>query len=133
MVTYGDGVGDVDLAALLAFHRSQKKLATITAVHPPARFGELTFRGDTVSEFKEKPQIGEGWINGGFMVFEPGVFDFMEGDQTILEKHTLERLAAAGELAAYRHEGFWQCMDSLRDKRLLEGLWQGDAPPWRVW
>ena len=133
MVTYGDGVGNVDLKTLVNFHRAQKKLATITAVRPPARFGELTFDGDLVAEFKEKPQVGEGWINGGFMVFEPGVFDYIEGDRTILEMHTLERLAADGQLAAYRHEGFWQCMDTLRDKRLLDGLWQSGDAPWKVW
>lgn len=133
MVTYGDGVGNVDLKAVLAFHRAQRKLATITAVRPPARFGELTFDGDLVAQFKEKPQVGAGWINGGFMVFEPGVLDYIDGDQTILETHTLERLAAAGQLAAYRHEGFWQCMDTLRDKRLLDGLWQSGEAPWKVW
>lgn len=133
MATYGDGVANVNLKALAAFHRAQKKLATITAVRPPARFGELTFNGDLVAEFKEKPQIGAGWINGGFMVFEPGALDYIEGDQTILETHTLERLAADGQLAAYRHEGFWQCMDTLRDKRLLDGLWQRGEAPWKIW
>jgi glucose-1-phosphate cytidylyltransferase len=133
MVTYGDGVSDVDLNALLCFHRAHKHLATVTAVRPPARFGGLSFDGDKVVNFTEKPQIGEGWINGGFMVLEPGVFDYMHGDGTILEAHVLDRLAAEGQLAAYRHGNFWQCMDTLRDKRLLENLWQSGNVPWRVW
>lgn len=133
MLTYGDGVSDVNLADLLRFHRAQGRIATVTAVRPPARFGGLIFNGDLVAEFTEKPQIGEGWINGGFMVFEPGVFDYLEGDHSILEAHALERLAADRQLAAYRHEGFWQCMDTLRDKRLLESLWQERRAPWKVW
>ena len=131
MVTYGDGVCDVDLRRVLAFHRSHGKIATVTAVRPPARFGGLVFDGDMVTEFTEKPQIGEGWINGGFMVLEPEVFRYLEGDSSILEVHALERLAAERQLAAYRHEGFWQCMDTLRDKRLLDHLWQTGAAPWR--
>jgi glucose-1-phosphate cytidylyltransferase len=133
MVTYGDGVSDIDLQDLLRFHRSHGKLATVTAVRPPARFGGLIFDGDLVAEFTEKPQIGEGWINGGFMVFEPGVFDYLEGDHTSLEADALERLAADRQLVAYRHDGFWQCMDTLRDVRLLESLWQSGKPPWKVW
>jgi glucose-1-phosphate cytidylyltransferase len=133
MVTYGDGVSDVDLQVLLAFHRSHGKLATLTAVRPPARFGGLVFEGDMVREFTEKPQIGEGWINGGFLVVEPGIFDYLAGDRTSLEADTMERLAQEGQLAAYRHEGFWQCVDTLRDLRLLQALWSGGAPPWRVW
>lgn len=133
MVTYGDGVSDVPLADLLRFHRSHGKLATLTAVRPPARFGGLIFKGDLVAEFTEKPQIGEGWINGGFLVLEPGIFDHLHGDGTSLEADTMERLAAAGQLAAYRHEGFWQCMDTLRDLRLLQALWEGGKPPWKVW
>lgn len=132
-LTYGDGLADIDLDALLSFHRLHRRIATVTAVRPPARFGGLTFDGDLVAEFSEKPQIGEGWINGGFMVFEPEVFDYLEGDQTQLEKDVLERLAAAGQLAAYRHEGFWQCMDTARDVRLLESFWQSGKPPWNVW
>jgi glucose-1-phosphate cytidylyltransferase len=133
MVTYGDGVSDIDIPDLLRFHRQLGRLATVTAVRPPARFGGLIFEDDLVATFTEKPQIGEGWVNGGFMVLEPGVFDYMHGDDTILESHVLERLASDGQLAAYRHNGFWQSMDTLRDKRLLESLWQGGNPPWRVW
>lgn len=133
MVTYGDGVCNVDIAELLRFHKAQGKIATVTAVRPPARFGGILFDGDMVAEFAEKPQIGEGWINGGFMVFEPAVFDYLAGDSTILEVEALERLAADRQLAAYRHEGFWQCMDTLRDKMLLERLWQSGDAPWRVW
>ena len=133
MVTYGDGVSNLDLDALLTFHRAQGCLATITAVRPPARFGGLVFDGDLVSEFTEKPQIGEGWINGGFMVLEPGIFDYLEGDATSLEAPVLERLASERQLAAYRHDGFWQCMDTLRDKRLLNELWKSGEAPWKVW
>jgi glucose-1-phosphate cytidylyltransferase len=133
MLTYGDGVSDVDLKALLKFHRGHGRLATVTAVRPPARFGGLVFDGDLVVQFTEKPQIGEGWINGGFLVLEPGVFRYLEGDDSSLELDALERLAADGQLAAYRHDRFWQCMDTLRDKRLLEQLWQGGQAPWKVW
>jgi glucose-1-phosphate cytidylyltransferase len=133
LVTYGDGVSDVDLDALLDFHRAQGRLATLTAVRPPARFGGLSFDGERVARFTEKPQIGEGWINGGFLVFEPGVFRYLEDDATSLEADAMERLAADGQLAAYRHDGFWQCMDTLRDKRLLEALWATGAPPWKTW
>lgn len=133
MMTYGDGVADVNLDELLAFHRAHGKLATITAVRPPARFGGLEFEGDRVLRFTEKPQVGEGWINGGFFVLEPGVFDYIEGDATHWERHPLEQLAAAGQLMAFRHTSFWQCMDTLRDKRLLEQLWQSGAAPWQVW
>ncbi len=133
MATYGDGVSDVDLADLLQFHRAHGRLATVTAVRPPARFGGLIFDGDLVTEFTEKPQIGEGWINGGFLVFEPAVFRYLEGDTTSLESDALERLAADGQLAAYRHERFWQCMDTLRDKRLLDHLWESGRAPWKLW
>jgi glucose-1-phosphate cytidylyltransferase len=133
MVTYGDGVSDVDLYDLLRFHQSHGRLATVTAVRPPARFGGLIFDGDLVAEFKEKPQIGEGWINGGFLVFEPGMFDYLKGDNTSLEADALDQLAADGQLVAYRHDRFWQCMDTLRDVRLLESLWQGGRAPWKVW
>ena len=133
MVTYGDGVSNVDLGDLLRFHRSQGKLATVTAVRPPARFGGLEFEGGLVKQFVEKPQIGEGWINGGFLVFEPGIFEYLAGDESSLEVDLLERLAADRELAAYPHDGFWQCMDTLRDKNLLERLWKDGPPPWRTW
>ena len=130
MVTYGDGLCDVDITELLAFHRAHGRLATVTAVRPPARFGGLNLSGDRVCEFSEKPQTGEGWINGGFFVFEPGVFDYIENDETILEREPLERLAAEGELMAFRHPGFWQPMDTLRDKQLLESLWNSGKAPW---
>lgn len=135
IVTYGDGVACVDIHKLLNFHRHHGRIATITAVRPPARFGGLVFdgTGQQVCEFTEKPQTGEGWINGGFLVFEPKVFDYINDDQTILEKHVLEQLAADGQLAAFRHEGFWQCMDTLRDLRLLETLWQQGDAPWKTW
>jgi glucose-1-phosphate cytidylyltransferase len=133
MLTYGDGVADVDLDALLAFHRAHGKLATVTAVRPPARFGGIAFDGDLVAEFIEKPQIGEGWINGGFFILEPGVIDYVDGDTSIWEREPLERLAQDGQLVAFRHEGFWQCMDTLRDKRLLEALWQSGEAPWKAW
>ena len=133
MATYGDGVANVDINLLLEFHRSHGLMATVTAVRPPARFGGLVFDGVRVKDFTEKPQIGEGWINGGFMVLEPGVFDFLKGDEAVLEVDGLERICEAGQLAAYKHEGFWQCMDTLRDVRLLESFWQSGNPPWRVW
>ena len=133
MVTYGDGVCDVDLDALLAFHRKQGKLATVTAVRPPARFGELLFDGNLVAQFTEKPQIHEGWINGGFMILEPGAFDYLQERDCSLEIDALSQLAADKQLSAYRHENFWQCMDTLRDKRLLESLWDKDRAPWKVW
>jgi glucose-1-phosphate cytidylyltransferase len=132
MATYGDGVCDVDIQKVLEFHRSHGKIATITAVRPPARFGGLVFEGDLVREFSEKPQIGEGWINGGFMVLEPAVFDYLKDDASILEIDGLERLSADNQLAAYRHEGFWQCMDTLREKKILEDLWHSGKAPWKV-
>jgi glucose-1-phosphate cytidylyltransferase len=130
MATYGDGVSDVDLGALLRFHREQGRIATVTAVRPPARFGGLVFDGDLVAEFTEKPQIGEGWINGGFLVFEPALFDYLDDDATSLEADALERLAQDRQLVAYRHQSFWQCMDTLRDKRLLDSLWETGQAPW---
>lgn len=133
MVTYGDGVSNVPLDKLLAFHRRQGKLATLTAVRPPARYGGIVFDGDRVAEFVEKPQLGEGWINGGFLVFEAKVLDYLQGDNASLEATLLEQLAREGELAAYRHDGFWQCMDTLRDVRLLQQLWNTPSPPWRTW
>lgn len=132
MLTWGDGVSNVDLDRLLDFHRSHGKLATLTAVRPPARFGHLEIEDDRIREFSEKPQLGEGWINGAFFVLEPGVFDYIDGDATQWEREPLEGLARDGELMAYRHEGFWQCMDTIRDRKLLEELWQ-DGAPWRTW
>jgi len=129
-LTYGDGVSDVDLAELLRFHRSTGRIATVTAVRPPARFGGLVFDGDLVAEFTEKPQTGEGWINGGFFVFERSMLEYVDGDDTSLEHDVLTRLAADGQLAAYRHDRFWQCMDTLRDLRLLESLWEEGKAPW---
>jgi glucose-1-phosphate cytidylyltransferase len=133
MLTWGDGVSNVDLDKLLAFHRAHGKLATLTAVRPPARFGKLNLDGDQVVKFEEKPQLGEGWINGAFFVLEPQVFDYIEGDMTQWEYEPLERLSEEGQLMAYRHDSFWQCMDTLRDKRLLESLWEAGDPPWKKW
>lgn len=133
LLTYGDGVCNVDLRALVEFHAGCGRTATVTAVRPPARFGGLIFDGDLVAEFTEKPQIGEGWINGGYMVLEPGVFDLIAGDRTSLEIDVLEQLARQRQLAAFQHEGFWQCMDTLRDKRQLDQLWREQKAPWRIW
>lgn len=133
MLTYGDGVCDVDVDALLRFHKEHGRIATITAVRPPARFGAIAFDGHLVRHFAEKPHASEGWINGGFMVLEPQIFDVLNGDDDSLEADALEALAKRGELAAYRHEGFWQCMDTLRDRKVLEQLWESNSPPWRVW
>ncbi len=132
MVTWGDGVSDVNLKELLAFHKSHGKLATLTAVRPPARYGHLIFDGDRIAQFDEKPQIGEGWINGAFFVLEPGVFEYIEGDDTQWEREPMERLAADGQLMAYKHESFWQCMDTLREKHILETIWQSGNAPWAV-
>lgn len=129
--TYGDGLADVDLGALLAFHAAHGRLATVTAVRPPARFGGLSLEGDAVVAFTEKPQAEGGWINGGFFVFEPGIFDYLEGDATILEREPLERLARAGELRAFQHPGFFQPMDTLRERTYLESLWAANEAPWR--
>lgn len=133
MLTWGDGVSDVDLRKLLEFHRSHGKLATVTAVRPPARFGRLEMDGDQVVSFTEKPQLGEGWINGAFFVLEPKAMDYIDGDMTQWEREPLERLAADGQLMAYKHNSFWQCMDTLRDKRLLESLWEAGNAPWKIW
>jgi len=133
MLTWGDGVADIDLARLLAFHRAHGKLATLTAVRPPTRYGKLTLDGDRVAVFEEKPQLGEGWINGAFFVLEPGIFDYIEGDDTQWEREPLERLARDGQLRAYRHTSFWQCMDTLREKHVLESLWQTGHAPWKIW
>lgn len=133
MMTWGDGVSDLNLHDLLAFHRKHGKLATMTVVRPPARFGLPVLDGDQVVEFSEKPQIKEGWINGAFFVLEPGIFDYIEGDHTQWEKEPLEGLAKDGQLMAYQYEGFWQCMDTLRDKRRLQKLWDSGEAPWKTW
>lgn len=129
MVTYGDGLADIDITALVAFHREHGRLATVTAVHPPARFGALALDGPRVTEFAEKPQAGEGWINGGFFVFEAGVFEYLDAASP-LERGPLDQLARAEQLMAFRHDGFWQPMDTLREKESLEALWQTGAAPW---
>jgi glucose-1-phosphate cytidylyltransferase len=134
MVTYGDGVGNIDINALLKFHREHGKLATVTAVRPPARFGGLILNSNgTVERFSEKSQTDAGWINGGFFVFEPEVLDYVIDDSSILERETLERLASDGELGAYCHDDFWQPMDTLREKQMLEELWQSGQAPWATW
>mgnify|MGYP003962057573 CR=1 FL=1 len=132
MLTYGDGVADIDLDALVAFHRSHGKMVTVSAVRPAARFGELELDGPRVASFQEKPQMHEGWINGGYFVIEPRFFDLIQGDLTILEKGPLEKVAEMGELMAYQHDGFWQCMDTKRDHNSLEEMWQSGNPPWSV-
>lgn len=133
MMTWGDGVSDINLNDLLAFHKKHGKLATLTAVRPPARFGHLEFDGDRIGKFSEKPQTAEGWINGAFFVLEPEVYDYIQGDDTQFEKEPLERLAADGQLMAYKHDSFWQCMDTLRDKKRLEGMWESGNAPWKTW
>ena len=130
MVTYGDGLSNVNVKELLAFHKAHGKLATVTAVHPPARFGEIEIDDDRVTRFSEKPQTRVGWINGGFFVFEPEVLDLIEGDDASLEKGALDELARDGNLMAFRHDGFWQPMDTLREKNILQELWQSGKPPW---
>jgi glucose-1-phosphate cytidylyltransferase len=133
MLTWGDGVSDIDIDALVAFHKNHGKLCTMTAVRPPARFGHMEMDGDAIVEFSEKPQTGEGWINGAFFVCEPEIFDYIDGDTTPWEREPLERLAKDGQLMAYRHESFWQCMDTLRDKQHLQALWDSGQAPWKVW
>ncbi len=133
MLTYGDGVSNVNIPALLEFHKMQDKLVTMTAVRPPARFGQMVIEDHRVVQFKEKPQIGEGWINGGFFVLQPEIIKYIEGDQTAWEFESLENIAAAGQLSAYQHEGFWQSMDTLRDVHLLNKLWQEEKAPWKIW
>jgi len=132
-LTYGDGVADVDINALVDFHRSHGRLATVTAAQPPGRFGALVLDGTRVERFQEKPVGDEGWINAGFFVLSPKVADYIEGDETVWEREPLERLAKEGELMAYLHRGFWQPMDTLRDKRQLEELWHSGSAPWRLW
>lgn len=132
MLTYGDGVADIDIDALLKFHKSHGKMVTVSAVHPGARFGELEIQKQQVISFKEKPQLTKGWINGGYFICEPEFFDFIIGDQTILEHDPLEKVAAIGELMAYHHDGYWQCMDTKRDRDNLEELWKSNKAPWKI-
>jgi len=133
MLTYGDGVSNINIPKLIEFHQTQKRLATLTAVRPPARFGQMLLDDGKVTEFKEKPQIGEGWINGGFFVLQPEVTKYIEGDHSAWEYDSLEKIAADGQLAAYQHEDFWQSMDTLRDVHLLEKLWREGNAPWKLW
>jgi len=133
MLTWGDGVSDIDLDKLLAFHKSHGKIATLTAVRPPARFGHLEVENNQITEFSEKPQISEGWINGAFFVLEPEIFDYIEGDNTLFEKEPLETLASEGQLMAYKHNSFWQCMDTIREKKILENIWATGSAPWKNW
>jgi glucose-1-phosphate cytidylyltransferase len=133
MLTWGDGVSNVNLTDLLKFHRSHGRIATVTAVRPPARFGRLELDGNRVARFDEKPLAGEAWINGAFFVLEPQVFDYIAGDATLFEREPLEGLAGDGQLMAYQHDGFWQCMDTMRDKVRLESLWASGDPPWKIW
>jgi glucose-1-phosphate cytidylyltransferase len=132
-LTYGDGVANIDIAKLIAFHRSHGKLATVTGVRPPGRFGSLQLEDTLVKGFNEKPLGDGGWINGGFFVLDPRIADLIPDDATTWERQPLEHLADNGELRVFRHEGFWQSMDTLRERNLLEGLWKGDNPPWRMW
>lgn len=132
MFTYGDGVADIDLTALLRFHQTHGKLATVTTVHTPERFGRLGLEGDQVVEFYEKPQSSEGWINGGYFVLNFEAIDYIRGDDTIWERDPIERLAHDGQLTGYRHHGFWSCMDTLKEKTYLEELWQSGKAPWKV-
>lgn len=133
MVTYGDGVADININELISYHKKMGKLATITAVRPPARYGGLFMEDGIVREFTEKPQAGEGWINGGYMVFEPEVLEMIKGSESSLEAETLEALSAMGELAGYTHDGFWQCMDTMRDVKYLESLWASGHASWKIW
>jgi glucose-1-phosphate cytidylyltransferase len=133
MFTYGDGVADVDIRALAEFHQSHGKLATVTTVRPPARFGRIVFEGDGVTSFYEKPEASEGWINGGYFVLNRKALDYIKDDETIWEREPIERLAAEGELVGYRHYGFWSCMDTIKERALLEELWASGKAPWKVW
>jgi glucose-1-phosphate cytidylyltransferase len=132
LLTYGDGVADIDIEALINFHNSHGKMVTISAVHPGARFGELEIKDNQIISFKEKPQTRQGWINGGYFVIEPEFFDLISGDNTVLEQEPLEKVAAMGELMAFQHDGYWQCVDTKRDRDHLEELWQSGDAPWEV-
>jgi glucose-1-phosphate cytidylyltransferase len=133
LLTYGDGVADLDIKQLLEFHRTHGKIATMTSVRSPARFGRIGFNGDSVTEFFEKPETGEGWINGGFFVLNTKALEYIEGDQTVWERDPVERLAHDGEMMGFRHFGFWSCMDTLKEKNYLEELWAAGKAPWRIW
>lgn len=133
MTTYGDGVADIDIQKLLEFHHSHGKLATVTAVRPSSRFGELTIEGNCVKSFKEKPQVHSGWINGGFFVFKKEIFEIISGDQESLEQGLLEKLTGKNELGVFLHDGFWQCMDTYREMQLLNELWKSNKAPWKTW
>ncbi|MEX2541132.1 MAG: glucose-1-phosphate cytidylyltransferase [Trueperaceae bacterium] len=133
LFTYGDGVTDLDLSSLHAFHRSHGRLATVTTVKPPSRFGNLAFEGDRVTNFYEKPSDGETWINGGYFLLEQGAIDYITGDETVWEKDPVEKLVQDGQMMAYRHRGFWSCMDTLKERNMLEELWESGQAPWRVW
>ena len=130
MLTYGDGLCDLDLKALIKFHKSHGKIATVTAVRPPVRFGELIISNNEVKQFQEKPQASNGWINGGFFVFNKEIFNYIKSDNTMLEREPMENLSKDGQLMAFKHEGFWQCMDTIREKEILENLWNSNNPPW---
>jgi len=132
MLTYGDGVANIDIKKLLEFHKAHGKIATVTAVRPVARFGGITINNDKVLEFKEKPQTGEGWINGGFFVFEPKIFNYLHSNANVLEGEPMEKLCKDGQLMAYKHEGFWACMDTVRDRLNLEKMWQSGNAPWKI-
>jgi len=132
-VTYGDGLSDIDISRLISFHKEKNILATLTAIHPPERFGVLNLSGDYVTEFHEKHSGVDSWINGGFFVFEPGIFDYLQDDLTVLEKTPLETLAKEKKLAAFKHNGFWYPMDTQRDKKYLENLWSSNNAPWKIW
>jgi glucose-1-phosphate cytidylyltransferase len=133
MFTYGDGVADLNLVALFAFHRSHGKLATVTTVHSPARFGRIAFQGEQVKNFYEKAEGSEGWINGGYFVLNKGAIDYIDGDETVWEKEPVERLACEGKLMGFKHKGFWSCMDTLKEKQFLEELWNSGEAPWKIW
>lgn len=133
MFTYGDGVSDINIAQLLEFHKSRGKLATVTTVRSPSRFGRIVFSGDQITNFYEKPHAAEGWINGGYFVLSPAVLDYIDEDGTAWEREPIERLASEGQLAGYRHYGFWSCMDTLKEKNYLEDLWNSGKAPWKTW
>jgi glucose-1-phosphate cytidylyltransferase len=133
MLTYGDGVADINLNALLEFHKSHGKLATVTTVRAPARFGRIIYNGDTITNFYEKPQAAEGWINGGFFVLSPEAINYVENDETMWEREPVENLARDNNLLGYRHSGFWSCMDTLKEKNYLEEFWNSGNAPWKIW